>query len=157
MAVMGDWAFILCTRHRWQKTKEQVTMKTYPADFPRAENKEVFLFYIICVQYTKFWLELGTISIWTNCQFIWSGKVYILLSVWEFKKLCLWQPCLNIAHACWEVKYWSPSALLVCGHFTQIHSCMSICFSYIYTNNFHKWFGIFHSDNSVLMRVPHIQ
>ena len=45
------------------------------------------------------------------------------------------------AHVCWELKYWSPSTLLVCGHFIQIHSCMSICFSCMYTNNykhFHK-------------------
>ena len=33
-------------------------MKTYKADLPWTENKEV-LFYIICVQYTKFWLEFG--------------------------------------------------------------------------------------------------
>ena len=38
--------------------------------------------------------NLKSINIWTNCQFIWSGKVYIWLSVWEFKKLCLRQPCL---------------------------------------------------------------
>ena len=36
------------------KTKEQKTMKTYQADFPWTENK-----HIICVQYTKFWLEFG--------------------------------------------------------------------------------------------------
>ena len=60
------------------------------------------------------------------------------------------------AHACWELKYWSPSTLLVCGHFIQIHSCMSISFSFMYTNNYkhsHKWLGIFCIDNSVLMRV----
>ena len=39
--------------------------------------------------------NFGTINIWTNCQFIWSRKVYIWLSVWEFQKLFLWQPCLN--------------------------------------------------------------
>ena len=45
MAVMGVWAFTLCKRHRWHyKTKEQRTMKTYQADFPWTENKEVFCF-----------------------------------------------------------------------------------------------------------------
>ena len=47
-----------------------------------------------------------------------------------------------------------------CGHFIQIHSCMGICFSCMYTNNyehFHKWFGSLYRDNSVLMRVPQIQ
>ena len=41
---------------------------------------------------------------------------------------------------------WSPSAWLVYGHFIQIHSCMGICFSCMYTKNhehFHKWFDMF--------------
>ena len=125
------------------KTKEQ-TMKTYQADFPWTENKEVFCFTSSVSSTRSFDWNLESINICTNCQFIWSGKVYIWLPVWEFKKLCLW----------------SPSTLLVCGHFIQIHSCMSICFSCMYTNNykhFHKWFGIFYSDNSALMSVPHIQ
>ena len=52
------------------------------------------------------------------------------------------------------------SVLPLCGHLIQIHSCMSICFSCMYTSNFkhfHKWFGIFYCDNSVLTRVLHIQ
>ena len=44
MAVIAVWAFILCTRHRRHKTKEQTIMKTYQADFPWTENKEVFCF-----------------------------------------------------------------------------------------------------------------
>ena len=35
-------------------------MKQYQADCPWTENKEVLIFfYIMCVQYTKFWLEFG--------------------------------------------------------------------------------------------------
>ena len=136
-------------------------MKTYQADFPWTENKEVFCFTSSVSSTRSFDWNLESINICTNCQFIWSGKVYIWLPVWEFKKLCLWQPCLNkLMHVDRELKYWSPSTLLLCGHFIQIHSCMSICFSCMYTNNykhFHKWFGIFYSDNWVLMRVPHIQ
>ena len=43
----------------------------------------------------SFGWNLECINIWSNGQFIWSRKVYIRLSVWEFKNLCLWQPCLN--------------------------------------------------------------
>ena len=44
MAVMGVWAFILCTGHRWHKNKRAKSMKQYQADFPGTENKEVFRF-----------------------------------------------------------------------------------------------------------------
>ena len=66
--------------------------------------------------------------------------MYIWPSVWEFQKLFLWQPWW----ACWELRNWSTSTWLVCEHFIQIHSCMGICFSCMYTNkceHFHKWFG----------------
>ena len=76
------------------KTKEQ-TMKTYQADFPWTENKEVFCFTTSVSSTRSFDWNLESINICTNCQFIWSGKVYIWLPVWEFKKLCLWQPCVN--------------------------------------------------------------
>ena len=96
MAVMGVWAFTLCKRHRWHyKTKEQRTMKTYQADFPWTENKEVFCFTSSVSSTRSFDWNLESINICTNCQFIWSGKVYIWLPVWEFKKLCLWHSCLN--------------------------------------------------------------
>ena len=95
MAVIAVWAFILCTRHRRHKTKEQTIMKTYQADFPWTENKDVFYFTSSVSSTRSFDWNLESINIWTNCQFIWSGKVYIWLSVCEFKKLCLWQPCLN--------------------------------------------------------------
>ena len=32
------------------------------------------------------------------------------------------------AHANWELRNWSRSTCLVCGHFIQIHPCMRICF-----------------------------
>ena len=40
------------------------------------------------------------------------------------------------AHVFWELRNWSPSTWLVCGHFIQIHSCMGICFSCMHTNNY---------------------
>ena len=89
MAVMGVWAQIR------YKTKEQTAMKTYQADFPWTENKEVFCFTSSVSSTRGFDWNLESINICTNCQFIWSAEVYIWLPVWEFKTLCLWQPCLN--------------------------------------------------------------
>ena len=116
------------------KTKEQRTMKTYQADFPWTENKEVFFFTSSVSSTRSFDWNLEAINICTNCQFIWSGKVYIWLPVWEFKNYMPLATMSQQAHACWELKYWSPSTLLVCGHFIQIQSCMSICFACMYTN-----------------------
>ena len=76
-------------------TKEQKNMKTYQADFPWTENKEVFCFTSSVSSTRGFHWNLEYINICTNCQFIWSAEVYIWLLVWEFKTLCLWQPCLN--------------------------------------------------------------
>ena len=96
MAVMGVWAFILCNRHRWDiQQKNKKNMKTYQADFPWTENKEVFCFTSSVSSTRSFDWNLESINICTNCQFIWSAEVYIWLPVWEFKTLCLWQPCLN--------------------------------------------------------------
>ena len=38
MAAIGVWAFILCTGHRWHKTKEQKTMKQNQEDFPWTDH-----------------------------------------------------------------------------------------------------------------------
>ena len=70
-------------------------MKTYQADFRWTENKEVFCFTSSVSSTLSFDWNLESINICTNCQLIWPGKVYIWLPVWEFKKLCLLQPCLN--------------------------------------------------------------
>ena len=72
------------------------SLETIPSRFSLSRKQRSLLLYVICIQHTKVlsWI-LESINTWTNCQFIWSGKVYIWLSVWEFKKLCLWQPCLN--------------------------------------------------------------
>ena len=97
MAVMRFWAFILCSRHRLHiKQKNQKPWKQYQADFSwQKKNKEVFCITASVSSTRRFDWNLESIDIWTNCQFIWSGKVYIWLSVWEFIRLSLWQPCLN--------------------------------------------------------------
>ena len=162
MAVMGVWAFILCTRHRWHvKQKNQKPWKHTKQVFPEQKTKKSFALHHLCPVHevlTGIWNPLISAQIVNSFG---QGKCTFDCQSGNLKKLCLWQPCLNkLMHVDRELKYWSPSTLLLCGHFIQIHSCMSICFSCMYTNNykhFHKWFGIFYSDNSVLMRVPHIQ
>ena len=92
MAVMGVGAFTFCTGHRWY-----VTQKT--------NSLEVFCFRSSVSSTRSLSGILEPITIWTNCQFIWSGKVYIWLSVWQFQKLFLWQPCTGkVMHVeNWEI------------------------------------------------------
>ena len=131
----------------WRKQKKKPWNNTKQI-FPEQKSKKSFVLRHLCPVH------------WTNCQFIWSRKVYIWLSSWEFQKLWLWQPCLNkLMH----VENWETDQLQhdlrVCGHLIQIRSCMGICFSCMYTNkcdHFHKWFGTLYRDNFVLMRVPDI-
>ena len=91
----GSWGiyFVYWTQMTWNK--RTTALKQYQADFPWTENKEVFCFRSSVSSTRTLSGILEPINIWTNCQFIWSGKVYIWLSVWEFQKLFLWQPCLN--------------------------------------------------------------
>ena len=98
MAVMGVGAFTFCTGHRWYVTQKTNSLETIPSRFSLNRKQRSLLLYVICVQYTKFWVEFWTINIWTNCQFIWSGKVYIRLSVWEFQKLFLWHCLKKVVH-----------------------------------------------------------
>ena len=143
------------------KTKEQ-TMKTYQADFPWTENKEVFWFTSSVSSTRSFDWNLESINICTNCQFIWSGKVYIWLPVWEFKKTMPLATMSQQAHACWSRIETLITFNVTCmWTFIQIHSCMRICFSCMFTNNYINTFindlVFFYCDNSVLLRVPHIQ
>ena len=149
LAVMGVWAFILCTWHRRHiKQKNKKPWKHTKQSFLNRKQRSL-LFYIMCPVH-----EVLT-GIWKPLI---CGQIFFFFGQGKCTFDC--QSGNLKAHACWELKYWSPSTLLVCGYFIQIHSCMSICFSCMYTYNckhFHKWFGIFYSDNSVLMRVLHIQ
>ena len=160
MAVMGVWAFILCNRHRWHiKQKNKEPWKHTKQIFPKQRTKKYFSLHHLCPVHevlTGIWNPFISAQIVNSFG---QGKCTFDCQSGNLKTMPL-ATMSQQAHACWELKYWSPSTLLVCGHFTQIQSCMSICFSCMYTNNykhFHKWFGIFYSDDSVLMRVPHIQ
>ena len=164
MAVTGVWSIILCTGHRWCKTKEQNPWNNTKQIFPNSKQRSLF-FYVICVQHTKFWLESG-IHYYLDKLSIQLVKesVHLTVSLGISKTITL-TTISQQAHACWELRNWSPSTWLVCRHLIQISTnqlmhCMGICFSCMYTNNyehFHKWFGTFCGDNSVLMSVPDIQ
>ena len=90
----GSWGvyFVYWTQMTWNK--RTTALKQYQADFPWTENKEVFCFTSSVSSTRSFEWNLEAINTRTNCKFIWSGKVYIRLSVWEFQKLLLWH-CLN--------------------------------------------------------------
>ena len=143
-------------------TEEPKTMETYQADFSWTENKKSLLTcFTPSVSSTRSfdWNLESLISRQIVKIYLVRGSAHFTVTLGIYKTMPL-ATMSQHAHACWELKYWSPSTLLVCGHFIQIHSCMSICFSCMYTHNykhFHKWFGIFYSDNLVLMRVPHNQ
>ena len=103
--------------------------------------------------------NLESLNIWTNCQFIWSGKMYIWLSVWEFKKLYRWQPCLNkLMHVDnWNTDHFQRhlyvdiSYKFTLAWFFVSHACAQITINTFISD----WY--FYSGNSVLTRVPHIQ
>ena len=96
--------------------------------FPEQKTKKSFVLHYLCpVQDVLGCGNLDSINIWTNCQFIWSlsqESVHLTVSLGISKTMPL-ATMSKQAHACWEFKYWSPSTWLVCGHFIQIHSCIS--------------------------------
>ena len=61
MAVMGVWAFILCTRHGWHKTKEQKPWNNTKQIFLEQETKRSFVLHRLCpihVVLTEIWNPL---------------------------------------------------------------------------------------------------
>ena len=161
MVVMGVWAFIFCTGHRWRKTKEQQPSRFSKQIFPEKKQRSLLL-YVICVLSTRRcdW-NLEALNIWTHCQFIWSGKVCIWLSVWEFQKLFLWQPFLNkFMHVeNWETDHLQHDFYVdISNKFTLAwvfvsHACTC---TQITVNSFINNLVLITRIHAVLMRVPHI-
>ena len=57
---------------------KQKNNETIPSRFSLNRKQRSLLLYVICVLSAgSFELNLESSDIWTNCQFIWSGKVYI--------------------------------------------------------------------------------
>ena len=98
MAVMGVWAFILCNRHRWDiKQKNKKPWKHIKKIFPEQKTKKSNVHFrwpnelTICADINGFQIPVKTSC--TGHRYC-KAKDY-WLPVWEFKTLCLWQPCLN--------------------------------------------------------------
>ena len=79
----GSLGIYFVYRTQMTKTKEQKPWNNTKQIYPEQKSKKSFVLRHLCPVN------------WTNCQFIWSRKVYIWLSSWEFQKLWLCQPCLN--------------------------------------------------------------
>ena len=152
MAVMGVWAFILCNRHRWHIKQNKKPWKHTKQMFPEQKTKKSFVLHNLCPAHevlTGIWNPLISAQIVNSFG---QGKCTFDCQAGNLKN---YASCNHVStSSCMlRIVHWSPSTLLVCGHFIQIHSCMSTSFSCMYTNNykhFHKGFGIFYSDNSVL-------
>ena len=56
MAVVGVWAFILCTGHRWHKTKEEKPWNNSKQIFPEQKTKKSFVLRHLCPVHDVVWL-----------------------------------------------------------------------------------------------------
>ena len=129
---------------------KQENNETIPCRFSLNRRQRSLLLYVICVLSTRsFEWNLESIDIWTNCQFIWSGKVYIWLLVWEFQKLFLWQPCFNkpMHVENWETDHLQPDLYVdISNKFTPVwvfvsHACTQITVN-TFINNLVLFTGI---------------
>ena len=95
MAVMGVWAFILCTRHRRHiKQKNQKPWKHTKQVFPEQKTKKSFVLHHLCPVHvlTGIWNSLISEQIVNSFG---RGMCTFDCQSGNLKKLCLWQPCLN--------------------------------------------------------------
>ena len=96
MAVMGVWAFILCTRHRWHiKQKNKKPRKHTKEIFPEQKTKKYFVLHHLCPVHeilTGIWNPLISGQIVNSFG---QGKCTFDCQSGNLKNLCLWQPCLN--------------------------------------------------------------
>ena len=162
---MGVGVFILCNGHRWRKAKEQQPwngpLETIPSRFLLNRKQRSLLLYVICVQYTKFWVEIwnplipgqivnsfGQGKCTFDCQ---SGNFKNYSSGTVSTRSCMLriEKLINFNMTCmWT--FHTNSLLhgyLFLMHVHKMNNC----------EHFHKWFGTLYRDNSVLMRVLHIQ
>ena len=158
--LLWELGHLFCVPDMDHVKQKNYSLETTPSRFSLNRKQRSLLLYVISVQDMKFWVEFwkplipgqivnsfGQGKCTFDCQ---SGNSKTLpLAAHVSTRSCMLR-----------MRNWSTSTWLVCEHFIQIHSCMGICFSCIYTNNcehFHKWFGTLYRDNSVLMRILDIQ
>ena len=152
MAVMRVWEYILCTRQRWRKINEQKPWNNTKQIFLEQKTKKSFVLHHLCPVHevlTGIWNPLmsgqivnsfGQGNCTTHCQ---SGNFKNYTSIPMSQYLCL----NKLVH----VENWETDHLQYDFYMDISYKCTQI------TEHFHKWFGTLYRDNSVLMRVPHIQ
>ena len=126
MAVMGVWAFILCTRHRWHKTKEQKTMKQNQADFPWTENKEVFCFTSSVSSTRSFDWNLEPLISGQIVNSFGQGKCTFDCQSGNLKNYASGNH-VSTSSCMLRIEIVIIANITCIGHFIKIHSCMSIC------------------------------
>ena len=95
MVVMGVWAFILCTGHRWRKTKEQQPWNNTKQIFPEQKTKKSFALGHLCPVH-ELWVEIWNPLI--SGQIVNSfgqGKCTFDCQSGNFKNSSSGCPCLN--------------------------------------------------------------
>ena len=161
MVLMGLWAFVLCTGHRWRKTKEQQLWNNTKQIFPEQKTTKSFALRHLCPVHevlSGIWNPLisgqtvnsfgqgkciiacqsGNFKIYSSGSHV-STSSYMLKieKLIMFNMTCMWTFQANsLLH-----RYLFPM------HVHKLNKC----------EHFPKWFGTLYRDNSVLMRVPHIQ
>ena len=154
LAVMGVWSFILCNRHRWHIKQKNKPWKHTKQIFPEQKTKKSFALQHLCPVH-----EVLT-GIWNPLIF-----AHIVNSFGQGKCTfdCQSENLKNYASgnhvstsSCMLIENWNTDHL---QHYfyVDISYKFTLAWVYILYKHFHKWFGIFYCDNSVLMRVPHIQ
>ena len=158
MVVMGVWAFILCTGHRWRKTKEQQPSNNSKQIFHEQKTKKSFALRHLCPineVLSALWNPLISGQIVNSFG---QGKCTFDCQS-AFQKLFLSQTCLNkVMH----VENWETDQLqhdlyvdistnsLLHGYFFS-HACSQITVS---TFVLMIWYSL---QGSFSGRVPHIQ
>ena len=145
MVVMGFWAFILCTGHRWRKTKEQQpwnnTKQIFPGPWTKNKEQKIKKSHLCPAHEVLSGIGNPLISGQIVNSFGQGKCTFDCLGLSETIPLATMS---QQAHPCWELRNWPTSTRLVCGHCIQIPLLHGYLFLCMYKNkweHFHKWFG----------------
>ena len=153
------WEFghLFCIPDTDDVKQKNNSLETIPSRFSLNRKQKSFAFRHLCPVHEVLSGILEFINIWTNCQMntFGPGKCTFDCQSGNFKNYSSGNH-VSTRSCMLRIEKLINFNMTCRGHFIQIHSCMGICFSCMYTNNcehFHKWFGSLYRDNSVLMRV----
>ena len=96
-----EFGHLFCVPDKDDVKQKNNNHETIPSRFSLNRKQRGLLLYVICVLSTRsFEWNLESIDIWTNCQFIWSGKaVHLTVSLGISKTIPL-ATMSQQAHAC---------------------------------------------------------